>query len=57
MADELLNKIRELKGHSKEMGEELDHQNRVISNIDGKMDQANTKTAKVNAILNKILRK
>ena len=30
LADELLNKIRELKGHSKDLGSELDRQHTVL---------------------------
>jgi len=39
------------------MGSELDRQRSALESLDRKMDQANTKTGKVNSILNKILRK
>lgn len=55
LAEELINKIKEMKSHSKVMGKELDKQNELLTKIDGKMDRANNKTENVNKILKKVL--
>ena len=51
--EELINKVKETKGHGKAMGQELDRQNKILTGIDGKAERANDKMTKINRILKK----
>ena len=57
LLQQIIAKVKQTRGHAKDMGTELDRQNELIAKLNSKTDRANGKIEKVNKVMGKIMNK